>query len=208
MPPTTEEELQLLEQGFRRVAGVDEVGRGCWAGPVVAAAVILPEALLRDPSPLAGVDDSKQLTAAERAALAVRITALADEWAVGSAPAHLVDSHGIVAATRLAMQVALLRLAWPPEALLIDAVRLEDWPCPQVALIKGDARCLTIAAASIVAKVARDAMMTALGQAHPHYGFEHHKGYGTAAHASALHTHGPCLQHRRSFRPVAAVLES
>jgi ribonuclease HII len=207
MPPTTEEELQLVTCGYRRVAGIDEVGRGCWAGPVVAAAVILPEAILRDPSPLAGVDDSKQLTATERAVLAKRITAHATDWALGSVPAHLVDSHGIVAATRLAMQVALLQLACPPDALLIDAVRLEDWPCPQSALISGDARCLSIAAASILAKVARDSRMAALGLAHPQYGFEQHKGYGTALHARALHSYGPCSQHRRSFRPVAAVLE-
>jgi ribonuclease HII len=207
MPPTTEEELRLLTGQRRRVAGVDEVGRGCWAGPVVAAAVVLPEALLRDPRPLAGVDDSKQLTATAREELAARITALAESWAVGAAPAHLVDTHGIVAATRLAAQVALLRLPSPPDALLLDALTLEDWPCPQVALIRGDARCLSIAAASIVAKVARDRVMRDMGRAQPQYGFEQHKGYGTAAHARALRAHGPCEQHRRSFRPVAAMLD-
>lgn len=208
MPPTTDEELRLLAAGYRRVAGVDEVGRGCWAGPVVAAAVVLPEAILRDPAPLAGADDSKLLSPGQRELLATRIAEVADAWAVGMVPAHMVDSHGILAATRLAMQVALLRLARPPDALLIDALRLDGWPCPQTPLIKGDARCLSIAAASIVAKVARDRLMTALGSRYPHYGFEAHKGYGTPAHQRALHHHGPCAQHRRTFRPVAAVLDA
>ncbi|MEN9937899.1 MAG: hypothetical protein RLZZ387_4478 [Chloroflexota bacterium] len=208
MPPTTDEELRLQAAGHRRVAGVDEVGRGCWAGPVVAAAVILPDEALRDPRLLAGVDDSKQLSAHQREALAVRITAIAHTWGVGSVPAHIVDSHGILAATRLAMQVALLRLAHPADALLIDAVRLEGWPCPQLALIKGDAHCLSIAAASIVAKVTRDRHMAALGRHHPAYGFELHKGYGTAAHQRALREHGLCAQHRRTFRPIATFLET
>jgi ribonuclease HII len=207
MSPTAEEELRLHEAGFRRIAGVDEVGRGCWAGPVVAAAVTLPEALLRDPAPLAGVDDSKQLTAVQRERLAARIVDAADAWAVAAVPAHIVDTHGIVAATRLAMQVALLRLARPADALLIDAVRLDGWPCPQTPLIKGDARCLSIAAASIVAKVARDRMMAQLGRHDPRYGFERHKGYGTAEHAHSLRLHGPCEQHRRSFRPVAMLCD-
>jgi ribonuclease HII len=206
MPPTVDEELCLRAAGHVRIAGLDEVGRGCWAGPVVAAAVVLPTAALADPALLAGVDDSKQLTAARRAELAARIVALADAWAVGAAPAHVVDSHGIVEATRLAMQVALLRLPRPADALLIDALRLEGWPCPQTALIRGDARCLSIAAASIVAKVARDRLMTALGRRHPEYGFETHKGYGTATHQRALYTHGPTAQHRRTFRPIADYL--
>jgi ribonuclease HII len=121
-------------------------------------------------------------------------------------PAHVIDTHGIAMATRLAMQVALLRLAQPADALLIDAVRLEDWPCPQLALIKGDARCLSIAAASIVAKVARDRLMAELGRRAPAYGFEQHKGYGTATHEQALRAHGPSPQHRRSFRPLADFL--
>ncbi|HWQ14830.1 MAG TPA: ribonuclease HII [Roseiflexaceae bacterium] len=206
MPPTVEAELQLRAAGHQHVAGVDEVGRGCWAGPVVAAAVVLPAAALADPGLLAGVDDSKQLTAAQREALAARIVAQAEAWAVGAAPAHVVDSHGILEATRLAMQVALLRLPRPPDALLIDALRLEGWPCPQTPLIHGDARCLSIAAASIVAKVARDRIMAALGRVHPEYGFESHKGYGTAAHQRALRAHGLTPQHRRTFRPIADFL--
>jgi ribonuclease HII len=206
MPPTVEQELKLWDAGHRRIAGVDEVGRGCWAGPVVAAAVVLPEALLAAPGPLEGVDDSKALTPREREQLAGRIVALAEDWAIGAAPAHVVDTHGILEATRLAMQIALLRLPRAPDALLIDAVTLNGWPCPQQALIKGDARCLSIAAASIVAKVARDRMMAALGHHEPAYGFERHKGYGTAAHEHALRAFGPTPQHRRTFRPLADFL--
>jgi ribonuclease HII len=206
MPPTVEEELQLLRAGHQRIAGVDEVGRGCWAGPVVAAAVVLPRAVLDQPELLAGVDDSKTLVAPQRERLAERIIALADGWAIGAAPAHVIDTHGIVVATQLAMQVALLRLPRPADALLIDAVRLEGWGCPQRSLIKGDARCLSIAAASIVAKVARDRLMAELGRRAPAYGFEQHKGYGTASHARALRAHGPSEQHRRSFRPLADFL--
>jgi ribonuclease HII len=118
----------------------------------------------------------------------------------------VIDTHGILAATRLAMQIALLRLPRPADALLIDAVRLEAWPCPQRPLIRGDASSLSIAAASIVAKVARDRLMAGLGRRLPVYGFESHKGYGTAAHERALRTHGPSPQHRRSFRPLADFL--
>jgi ribonuclease HII len=208
MPPTVEEELRLLRAGHHAIAGVDEVGRGCWAGPVVAAAVVLPQVVLERPELLAGVDDSKALTAPQRERLAKLILALADGWAIGATPAHVIDTHGILPATRLAMQVALLRLPRPADALLIDAVRLEGWPCPQLSLIKGDARCLSIAAASIIAKVARDRLMAELGGRVPAYGFEQHKGYGTAIHARALRAYGPSEQHRRSFRPLADFLAS
>jgi ribonuclease HII len=206
MAPTVEQELNLWAAGHRQIAGVDEVGRGCWAGPVVAAAVVLPQAVLECPGLLEGVDDSKALTAPQRERLAERILALAASWGIGAAPAHVIDTHGILPATRLAMQVALLRLARPADALLIDAVRLDDWPCPQRSLIKGDARCLSIAAASIVAKVARDRLMADLGRRAPLYGFELHKGYGTPTHERALRAHGPLPQHRRSFRPLADFL--
>jgi ribonuclease HII len=206
MPPTIAEELSLWSTGYRRIAGLDEVGRGCWAGPVVAAAVVLPEAVLVAPELLAGVDDSKALTARQRERLCERILALADGCGLGVVPANVVDTHGILAATRLAMQVALLRLTRPADALLIDAVGLPDWPCTQRSLIKGDSISLSIAAASIVAKVARDRLMIALGRRRPEYGFESHKGYGTAAHARALRAYGPLHQHRRSFRPLADFL--
>jgi ribonuclease HII len=206
MPPTVAEELKLFDTGHRRIAGVDEVGRGCWAGPVVAAAVVLPEAVLAAPELLAGVDDSKVLTPSQRERLCERILALAEGYGLGAVPAYVIDTHGILAATRLAMQIALLHLPRPADALLIDAVRLEGWPCPQHALIKGDASSLSIAAASIVAKVARDRMMAGLGRRLSAYGFEAHKGYGTAAHERALRAYGPSAQHRRSFRPLADFL--
>ena len=206
MSPTVVEELKLLDAGHRRIAGVDEVGRGCWAGPVVAAAVVLPEAVLSEPDLLAGADDSKVLTACQRERLCARILEIADGWGVGAVPAHVIDTHGILAATRLAMQIALLRLPRPADALLIDAVQLEAWPCSQRALIRGDASSLSIAAASIVAKVARDRLMVGLSQHLPAYGFASHKGYGTAVHERALRAHGPSPQHRRSFRPLADFL--
>ena len=206
MPPTVEEELKLQAAGYRRIAGVDEAGRGCWAGPVVAAAVVLPAAVLADPQLLAGVDDSKVLTAQQREACFARIVALADDWGLGVVPAHIIDTHGILAATRLAMQVALLQLPRPADALLVDAVELPHWPCPQRPLIKGDARCMAIAAASIVAKVARDRLMAELDRHHPGYGFAQHKGYGTLAHYRALRARGPSPEHRRSFRPLADFL--
>ena len=206
MAPTVEFELALRAAGHQRIAGVDEVGRGCWAGPVVAAAVVLPPGVFAQPALLQGVNDSKQLSGAQRERLAERVLALADDWGIGAVPAVVIDTHGILVATRLAMQIALLRLARPADALLIDAVRLEHWPCPQQSLIKGDARCLSIAAASIVAKVARDRSMRVLGQSYPEYGFALHKGYGTALHERALLAHGPSVQHRRSFRPLAEFL--
>ena len=208
MAPTVVEELKLRAAGHTLIAGIDEAGRGCWAGPVVAAAVILPDTVLDQPALLAGVDDSKALTAKQRATLYAQIIGSAAAWSVGVVPAHVIDSHGILAATRIAMQVALLSLPLLPNALLIDAVTLHGWPCPQQALIHGDARCLSIAAASIVAKVSRDRLMTALGGALPAYGFAAHKGYGTAQHAQALHAYGPTSQHRFSFRPIVDTVEA
>ncbi len=200
--PTVDEERALRAAGFRAIAGVDEAGRGCWAGPVVAAAVILPDEVIDAPEALDGVADSKMLTSAQRAALFERITNVAVAWAVGATPAHIIDSHGILPATRLAMQVALLHLPRLADALLIDAVHLDGWRLPQRVLIRGDARCLSIAAASIIAKVTRDRFMEALGRYWPEYGFAAHKGYGTAAHQQALHRYGPTPQHRMTFRPL------
>lgn len=205
MPPTVDEELALWRVGCRRIAGLDEAGRGCWAGPVVAAAVVLPAAVLFQPQLLAGVDDSKVLTARQREQLFERIVQVAD-WGVGVVPAYMIDVYGIVSATRLAMQVALLRLRWSFDALVIDAVRLDGWSCPQQVFVRGDSRCLGIAAASIVAKVTRDRLMVGLAQCQPDYGFAQHKGYGTALHYRFLRAYGPSSQHRRSFRPLADFL--
>jgi ribonuclease HII len=208
MPPTTHEELALIAAGHPLVAGIDEAGRGCWAGPVVAAAVVLDAETLAEPQRLAGVDDSKTLSPARRSELFERITSCALAWGVGIVPAHVIDTHGILPATRAAMQIALLRLPLAPDALLIDAVELPGLSRVQRALIRGDARCLTIAAASIVAKVTRDRLMLALDARHPDYGFAAHKGYGTAAHGAALRAHGPIGEHRRSFRPISEYLSS
>lgn len=205
MPPTTEYEFALLSQGYARIAGVDEAGRGCWAGPVVAAAVVLSAAALAAPGLLAGVDDSKLMRPAERELAYARVLLAADGVGVGVVPAFLIDAYGILPATRLAMITAILQLPCAPQALLIDAVPLSQLSLPQAALIKGDARSLSIAAASVVAKVTRDRLMRTADLAYPAYGFSAHKGYGTAAHQLALARHGPCPLHRRTFAPLIAL---
>ncbi|MBX0327176.1 ribonuclease HII [Oscillochloris sp. ZM17-4] len=202
MAPTIAHELALQRRGLISLAGIDEAGRGCWAGPVVAAAVALSPAALARPELLAGVDDSKQLTAAARELLYTRIHAHAAGVGVGVVPAFLIDAYGIVPATRLAMTVALLALPCPVDALLIDALPLPALPHPQEVLIRGDARCLSIAAASVVAKVTRDRLMRTADMAFPGYGFAAHKGYGTAEHQRALAARGACAIHRRTFRPL------
>lgn len=202
MPPTLTFEQALAQRGHRRIAGVDEAGRGCWAGPVVAAAVVLSAQALAQPELLAGVDDSKQLSPAERERLYPAVLALAADVGVGSVPAFLIDAYGIVPATRLAMTCALLSLRRLPEALLIDALPLPLLPWPQEVLIRGDSRSLSIAAASVVAKVTRDRLMAGADLAFPGYGFAAHKGYGTAAHQRALHALGPCPIHRHTFQPL------
>jgi ribonuclease HII len=195
--------MALLQQGYCFVAGLDEAGRGCLAGPVVAAAVILPlplddEGLTR----LRGVRDSKQLTAQARDTLYDVITQHALAVGVGLGSVELIDEQNILQATKHAMRFALTQLSIHPQALLLDAVRLPTVPLPQRAIIKGDSRCLSIAAASIIAKVTRDRMMLTLHEQYPVYGFQQHKGYGTEAHLAALKRHGPCPIHRRSFSPV------
>jgi ribonuclease HII len=194
-------ELSLWEGGLTLLAGLDEAGRGAWAGPVYAAAVILP----RDNGILdilQGVRDSKKMTPRQRTYWAGRIRLAAAGWGIGAASAEEIDSRGIVAATRLAMQRALEACSCQPEHLLIDALRLPGVNVPQLALIKGDARSLSIAAASVLAKTARDAWMAELGEQYPGYGFAAHKGYGTRMHREALARLGPCAEHRRSYGPV------
>ncbi|PDW02808.1 ribonuclease HII [Candidatus Viridilinea mediisalina] len=200
--PTTEHEAKLRAMGYRAIAGLDEAGRGCWAGPVVAAAVVLPLEIIDTPQRLAGVNDSKQLTAAGRERGYQQVLAVAKSVGVGCVPAFMIDAFGIVPATRLAMQVALLQLQQPADALLIDALRLPMLDLPQEALIRGDSCSLSIAAASLVAKVTRDRLMQTADRAYPVYGFAAHKGYGTARHQRALAQHGPCALHRRTFAPI------
>ncbi|NPV74794.1 MAG: ribonuclease HII [Anaerolineae bacterium] len=200
-------EISTWQSGLERLAGLDEAGRGAWAGPVSAGAVILPaESGLT--AALAGVRDSKQMTPAERARWAAVIKETALSWGVGMASHEEVDQLGIVPATRLAMRRALEQLTAPPEALLIDALQLPEIDLPQSAILHGDALCLSIAAASVLAKTARDALMTAMDAIYPNYGFARHKGYGTSSHRAALEQLGPCEIHRRSFAPVRKHFES
>jgi ribonuclease HII len=198
-------EHRLLSRGYGLIAGIDEAGRGAWAGPVVAAAVILPLDRADLLTVLKGVNDSKKLTARQREQAGPQIEALAVAAGVGMTSAADIDRLGIVPATRLAMQRAVAKLAPPPQALLIDAVDLTALvPLPQHALFYGDAISLSIAAASILAKLSRDHLMTALDAQYPDYGFARHKGYGTAVHQAALARLGASEIHRRSFAPVKA----
>jgi ribonuclease HII len=194
-------EQALRYHGFRTIAGVDEVGRGALFGPVVAAAVILPPktAVLAR----MGLKDSKQLTREQREKLDRKIRSIAIAVAVAEIDAETIDRINIYQASRLAMLCAVQRLSTAPDHLLIDAMRI-DHPCAQTRLFYGDALSLSIAAASVVAKVHRDALLRDLDTLHPAYGLASHKGYGTPEHRRALAQHGPCPLHRRSFAPVAA----
>ena len=183
--------------GCLRVCGVDEVGRGPWAGPVVAAAVILDRGWDAD-----GVDDSKRLTAAARTRIRREIEAHA-EVGTGQASVYEIDRMNILNAALLAMRRAVAALARVPECALVDGNRLPDLPCPATAVTRGDARSLSIAAASIVAKVERDRLMAGLAVDFPGYGWERNAGYGTPEHAAALERLGVSPHHRRSFAPVA-----
>jgi ribonuclease HII len=207
MEPDLCEEMALCNQGYRLIAGLDEAGRGSWAGPVVAGAVILPLDMPDLVGQLEGVRDSKELTPRQRDRLLERIRATALAMGVGVASPTLIDVLGIVPATRLAMGAALRELPLPPDALLIDALPLPDCTLPQRWLIHGDRLCLSIAAASIVAKVTRDRLMVDLEVTHPGYGFARHKGYGTPQHRQALANLGPSSLHRFSFAPIRRRLE-
>lgn len=191
-------ERALWAQGLTHVAGVDEVGVGPLAGPLVAAAVILPpECEVR------GIDDSKKLPAARREALADEIAACALAIGVGVVEVGDVDRLNTYWAAIEAMRRAVAALTVVPQQVLTDARHIPGLAVPQEALVKGDARSYSIAAASIVAKVRRDAMMAALEERYPGYGFARHMGYGTAEHLAALARLGPCPAHRRTFQPVA-----
>jgi ribonuclease HII len=195
-------EQALRYHGFRIIAGVDEVGRGALFGPVVAAAVILPEQM--ESLAEAGLTDSKQLLREEREILDEQIRCMALAVCVAEVDAATIDSVNIYQATRMAMLAAVQGLAITPDHLLIDAMRL-DHPCRQTKLIYGDALSLSIAAASVVAKVYRDARMRELDKVHPGYGLASHKGYGTPEHRRALAELGPSALHRRTFAPVRAI---
>jgi ribonuclease HII len=202
--PSLDYETPRWAAGYLRVAGLDEAGRGAWAGPVVAAAVVLPPGDCALLERLRGVRDSKQLTPKQREALLGAICECAVVVGVGAVPPDEIDRLGIVPATRQAMVLALAAISPPADYLLIDYLHLFEVPLPQYSLPKGDVRVLSIAAASIVAKVSRDRMMVELEERLPGYGFGRHKGYGTAEHQAALAALGPSPVHRLSFAPVSA----
>lgn len=198
---TNQLEDEVRRTGYVRIAGVDEAGRGCLFGPVFAAAVIL------DPArSIRGLADSKTLPAERRDELAVEIRAYAAAWAVASASPGEIDRINILQASRLAMRRAVEALHPPCDYLLVDATSV-DWPVPQQALIKGDARVRAIAAASILAKVGRDRCIEELDARYPGYGLARHKGYPTAEHKEALMRLGPTELHRRSYLPVQLALQ-
>ena len=189
-------EREARENGYHFIAGIDEVGRGPLAGPVVAAAVILPEGFY-----LPGLDDSKKLNKSAKARFIDVITQQAISNGIGYANAKEIDEVNIYQATKMAMQRALNALEVTPDMLLIDAMTL-DVETSQQSIIKGDARSVSIAAASVVAKVTRDRYMAELANTYPSYKFERNAGYGTKEHLDGLHTDGPCKEHRFSFEPV------
>lgn len=190
-----EEWLRL--SGYRRIAGVDEAGRGGLAGPVVAAAVI-PDA----DRPLPGVDDSKRLTPERRRQLAAAIRETAVAWAVAPAAAAVIDRMNVLEATRGAMAQAVARLSPAPDCVLVDAVALPPGPAPALPLVRADGLAYAVACASILAKVERDAWMEGLDRRYPQYGFAGHKGYGAPRHLEALAAYGPTPEHRLTFRSV------
>ncbi len=194
-------ERALWGENKKFIAGVDEAGRGAWAGPVVAAVVIFPQ-ITNLEKILWGVRDSKQMNSDQREYWSVIIRDNAHAWGVGSAEHSEIDQLGILPSTRLAMQRALEQLSHTPDHLLIDALLLPNLNTQQTAIIKGDQRSLSIAAASIIAKTTRDVLMRQEDNYYPVYGFSRHKGYGTRFHQQALAENGPCAIHRMSFRPL------
>ncbi len=199
-------ELNLWNQGINFIAGIDEAGRGAWAGPIYAAAIIYPNDhnLLFS---LPGIDDSKKLTSKKRDACAIQIKQAALAWQVGSASSVEIDRLGILPATRLAMERAIFGLSIHPQYLLIDFLTLPEMLIPQTPLVKGDARSLSIASASILAKTSRDDEMVSLTKDYPGYGFEQHKGYGTVHHQKMISLHGPSPIHRMTFAPLKKYLQ-
>lgn len=197
-------ESDCWARGLSCVAGIDEVGRGAWAGPVVAAAIVLP----KTPSisvALADVRDSKMLSPRQRERLDELIRAHAIAVGVGMVDPQIVDTQGLLPATACAMNDAIASLCLCPDHVLVDGLRMTGLAHAHTPIVRGDASCLSIAAASVVAKVARDRLMARLDTLHPGYSFAEHKGYGTATHRDALCRLGPCAAHRLSYAPVAAI---
>lgn len=194
-------EARARASGFTCIAGLDEAGRGPLAGPVVAAAVVLPDGLL-----IPGLTDSKQVPEQERERLFDVIREQAVCYGIGVVDEHTIDEVNILQATIIAMEQALASLDPRPDYLLLDAITLPRIALPQNPLIKGDSRSHSISAASILAKVARDRLMLELHEKYPQYNFRKHKGYGTNEHLALLREHGPCDAHRKTFNPVARML--
>lgn len=199
--PSFAEEKELAAQGYRFIAGIDEAGRGCWAGPVMAAAVILPYSKINLPW-LGQVKDSKQLSPTKREFLFHHIQEFAISTGVGVVAHEVIDAHGIVGATRLAMKRAIDHLHPSPQFLLIDYLCLPTVLLPQKGITNGDSLCFSIACASIIAKVCRDNLMRQFDRIYPGYGLAQHKGYGTRQHLYRLSWLGPSPVHRQSFKPV------
>ena len=195
-------EAEFRVQGYHLIAGVDEAGRGPLAGPVAAAAVILPPTLTGGEPWLGAIDDSKRLTEKRRTEAAKLVHENALAWAVELISAEIIDHIGIGQAVIRAMLAAVDRLRPAPHALLMDWVPIKECPLPHQTVVKGDGRSLSIAAASILAKVARDELMVQAEERYPGYGFARHKGYATRAHLDSLSELGPCPIHRRSFSPL------
>jgi ribonuclease HII len=202
--PSFAEEKLLQEQGYRYIAGVDEVGRGALMGPVMAAAVILPESFKARWK--SRVRDSKQLTPETREYLFDYILEASISYGIGSCPNGKIDEVGIARATCLAMMEAVAQLNPPPEFLLIDYVKLTELSLPQKGIKHGDSLVFSIACASIIAKVTRDRLVVEMDKDYPGYGFALHKGYGTEEHLKCLREKGPCPLHRRSFSPVGELV--
>ncbi len=203
--PSFAEERILEAQGYRYIAGIDEVGRGALAGPVAAAAVILP--LRIKAGWLKLVRDSKQLSPEKREVLSLHIHRVAVSIGIGMVSSEVIDKCGIVKATHLAMRLAIKQLSPPAETLLIDYLSLPGVKLPQKGVTDGDSLCISIACASIVAKVARDRLMVEMDKTYYGYGLAQHKGYGTGEHLACLQRLGPCPIHRQSFSPVRDMIE-
>lgn len=200
--PNRRQEKKLQKMGFKYIAGLDEVGKGAWAGPLVAAAVILnPEVKVK------GIKDSKLLRAPQRLEVFEKIISSVLSWATGIIPEQTIDKIGIVKANILAMEKAIQSLDIKPDFLLIDSLSLNHLKIPSLSIIDGDYKITSIAAASIVAKIIRDQIMDELAEQYPHYGLRHHKGYGTAFHYQMICHHGICTIHRKSFEPIKYFLE-
>ncbi len=200
--PTFLEERTLLAEGYSIIAGVDEAGCGCWAGPVYAAAVVLPL-----DSRIGLIRDSKTLSLDQRRRVAEQIKQKAAAWAVGTASAAEIDELNIRRAAALAMRRAIGELALQPQFILVDAFKIPELKIPQKNIVKGDLKVKSIAAASVICKVARDLHMHDMDQRHPGYNFVAHKGYGTKAHQEALARLGPCDEHRKTYAPIRKLIK-